>query len=406
MLAALEHWADLHHPGLTVDPERCLHAASVFATCRVCADECPAGALRVDRSVALDAAACVGCGACVHACPVGAFTAPDAAANLLRCAVRIPDHASLELVCELCPAGERGPRPVDAAVTVSGCLAALGPSTYAALYVLGVGEVQVRVDACDACPVGARASIERTVQKAASVLRAWPDARVTCTAEPVGDEGYPRPVFEADHPPVSRRRLFAPLAADEERGLADALADVAAPEAGKGATAERRRLIKALAALPPAGQVFCPTPLAGQTFMQHGVDVECSACGACAKACPTGALALDVDDAAQTYSLTHRPAICAGCHTCIDLCERGALYASGVPLVSALQADRAVVISAGRFERCARCGARLPVGAADADGLCELCAFRRANPFGSRLPERMRARVGGRSAPDHPPPSS
>lgn len=406
MLTALEHWANLDRPGLTVEPARCLHAASVFATCQVCADECPVGALRVEQSVTLDTAACVGCGACVHACPVGAFTAPDAAANLLRCAVRIPAHASLELVCGLRPADECGPRPVDAAVAVGGCLAALGPSTYAALYALGVEDVQVRVDACDACPVGARASIERTVQKAASVLRAWPAAHVACVAEMVTDGAYPRAVFDADHPPVSRRRLFAPLGADDDRDLADALADVTVPGTAKDAPAERHRLVKALAALPPAGPILCPTPLAGQTFMQHGVDVECSVCGACTKACPTGALTLDVDDATQTYRLTHRPAICAGCHTCIDLCERRALYASGVPLVGALQTDGVVVISAGCFERCARCGTHLPAGIADSDGLCELCAFRRANPFGSRLPERMRSHISGGSSPDQPLPDS
>jgi ferredoxin len=42
--------------------------------CGICADECPAGAIRVDDIALVDAALCTGCGACVDACPSGALS--------------------------------------------------------------------------------------------------------------------------------------------------------------------------------------------------------------------------------------------------------------------------------------------------------------------------------------------
>lgn len=57
--------------------ERCL--ARQFIECRVCGEQCEAGAIRFRPQLGgiaqaeLDAARCTGCGACVAPCPVGAI---------------------------------------------------------------------------------------------------------------------------------------------------------------------------------------------------------------------------------------------------------------------------------------------------------------------------------------------
>lgn len=398
MLDVLERFgAGDDRPRVQVDAARCIHSIDVFATCRMCADECPVGAIHVGDAVILDAEACVECGACAHACPVGAFDAPDLATTLLRCVSRLSDHRAVELACAHRPIDERSVRPVDAALVVGGCLAALGPSTYAGLYALGVERIDVCMETCDGCPANARVTIERTLQKARLALRPW-DVQIDAITTPEEGPTRPRPVFDANHPPVSRRRLLHPLAEeDADRLIAALVLDDESPSGRKAPAPERQRLLNALRLLPATGQAMCPAPLAGQIFMQHGVEAECSACGACARACPTGALTLDVRDDRGVFTLSHRAAICAGCGVCIDLCERGVLAPSGVPFFSALQSGEEAVITAGTFRRCARCGARMPAGDGAGD-LCELCAFRRSHPFGSHIPERMRARFDDRKA--------
>jgi ferredoxin len=398
MLSVLERLADQVDLTLQLDPERCVHAADVFTTCRACADICPTGALTVERGVDLRTETCTLCGACVHTCPVGAFAIQDSASGLLRCVARIKEHQAIELVCPLHPAPERGVRPVDAAIITASCLAALGPSTYAGLFALGVEQIDVQLDACDACPVGARTAVETTLRKARLALKPWVSTdQIAGITEPVDAGVYTHPVLQASQPPVSRRRLFNPFAGAEDEKLLDALVGEDMVQAKKRPSTERQRLLRALKWLPVPNQALCPASLAGQAFMQLGVKEGCNACGGCAKACPTGALSLEINDDHHTYRLAHTPASCVGCGVCIDLCEVGVLYSRGVPFFATLQAGERESISAGRFECCERCGTHLSEGAADETGLCELCAFRRKNPFGSRIPERMRPRFDRKS---------
>jgi ferredoxin len=50
-----------------VDKDKCVG-------CGICADECPAGAVKVGDIALVDASLCTGCGACVDACPAEALS--------------------------------------------------------------------------------------------------------------------------------------------------------------------------------------------------------------------------------------------------------------------------------------------------------------------------------------------
>ncbi len=221
---------------------------------------------------------------------------------------------------------------------------------------------------------------------------------------PPAAPGIPWTVCLAGEPPVPRRRLLNPFATAGIDATLDALSIEAVEQAGpKRIPPERLRLLHALALLPPAGPALCPAPLAGQVFLRIGADSGCTACGACAKVCPTGALSLEIDDDANAFRLAHLAAICTGCDACLHLCDPDVLYSRGVPFFSALQAPADEPVVTGRFTRCKRCKARVSEDSLSAGGLCEVCAFRRANPFGSVVPERVRSLVE-RQRTDRVPP--
>lgn len=406
VLSTLEHFADSDPTGLRVKADRCVHAFDAFATCRACIDECPVGALHVDDTIRLDVETCIACGACAHVCPVGAFEARGETQQVLRCAARVRDQGAIALLCAEHPPIDRGVRPVDAAIVTEGCLAALGPSAYAGLAALGITQIDVYLDACASCPLApACASIERTLDKARAALRPWLAADQIAAATDIANTAEkPWAIYLAGEPPVARRRLLNPLSASDANATLDALSVDAIEQPGpKRLPRERLRLLLALGQLPPAEHMLCPAPQGGQAFLRIGADEGCTACGACAKACPTGAIALAVDDDAQTFQLSHLAAACTGCDACLHLCDPDVLYSRGVPFFNALQSPDEEAITAGRFARCKRCKSRVVEDSLNAQGLCEICAFRRANPFGSRIPERVRPLIERQLSTKNPP---
>src|SRR5690606_27490275 len=136
-----------------------------------------------------------------------------------------------------------------------------------------------------------------------------------------------------------------------------------------------------------------------RVLFRSGADDGCTACGACAKACPTGAIALENDDETQTFHLIHLPAACTGCDACLHLCDPDVLYSRGVPFFSALQSPEDETLASGHFVRCKRCKTRAVEGALNEQGLCELGAFRGADAFGPRIPERLRPLIQRQMAP-------
>ncbi|MGD8984347.1 MAG: 4Fe-4S binding protein [Desulfobacteraceae bacterium] len=50
-----------------VDCERCV-------ACGICGDQCPEGAIVIDRTAHIDPRQCTGCGQCVYECPRGAIS--------------------------------------------------------------------------------------------------------------------------------------------------------------------------------------------------------------------------------------------------------------------------------------------------------------------------------------------
>lgn len=365
---------------IAFDDKKCVLAVDRYATCALCAEGCPSGALSRNGSVTFHADACVQCGLCLHLCPLGAFSGDDSIEKLAGCAARLERRGQIELACARHPAPELGPGESEAVIVAEGCLAALGPSAYLALLAQGHTRILARLDACAACAQGkAREGIEQALA-VARALGGPVDA--LCDGAETG--WVTRPLVRAAQPPLSRRDFLRTFAAHGQALAAQAVAPDDEPDTGaKRPPRERRRLLNVLGRLPATGERFVDAA----PFARARVGAACTACGACARACPTGALQLRQGPA--SFQLTFAAARCTACGACADVCEPQVLRLERGASLGELRAAGATTAWEGTVHKCARCGA--PFASAAGNPLCPLCEFRQNHPFGSRLPARARS---------------
>lgn len=370
---AAEQWA-AGHASIAVAPSACLNARNKDSTCDRCQQACPTAAIRLEPDPTLDAAACIQCGLCLHACPTGVFQADDGARKLLHCVSQMVDHERVEVACKHHPAPAVGNHNVDAVVRTNGCLSRLGASAYLGLFAIGVDQAIIRLDACAACPLSAlRPQIDAAIDEA-HMLGGHALDGLVIEASPPSRRARTRPVHSVLNPPVSRRGLLRMMTL-QGAGQAEAVISHYAQESGADSNvpAERRRQLAALRYLPPdAG-----APLPDHAFTQLTVSEACTACGLCARVCPTGALAFYESDA--DFALNFTTADCVNCTLCVRLCEAQAIRTSGVPPRDDVLSGVTVTLYRQQLKTCHKCHATFT---GDGD-YCPTCAFRRRNPFGS-----------------------
>lgn len=114
----------------------------------------------------------------------------------------------------------------------------------------------------------------------------------------------------------------------------------------------------------------------------------CTACGVCVRACPTGALRLDVDGGTST--LTHLRSDCRADLHCVELCPVDALAPVAPADASSVLERPEEVLATVATSACTRCGTAHPASEGD---LCPVCAFRASASFGSQLPPAVLARL-------------
>ena len=381
-LAALED-----APPIRLNADQCLHARHRFSTCDACVRTCPTNALHLNGSITLNAETCAVCGECLHVCPTGALDGNDGAAELLNCITRLDQPRRIELACSQHAAPEKGSPDTDVVVRTNGCLAALGPSAYLSLLVLGVERVTVRLDACVTCPIGeVRNAVSNTLSIVHRVLAPFGIGNRVMGLNAVSDQ-TDRPVYDAQNPPLSRRNLFRVFAANGPRPIVRVLVgEDDQPAVVKLPSRERRRLINVLKHLPSTD---LNAPLEGLPFARMTADDRCTACGVCARICPTGALSFTTT-ADDIYLLAFSSGACIDCGACIKMCDPGSLQRAGATFADVLTSEP-VALRAGKLRSCTACGAQF--AAETSSDLCPRCDFRRKNPSGSRLPPGLKKPV-------------
>jgi ferredoxin len=398
LLALIEGLAagDSVPTGVTLEAARCLHSWDKAAACTACFDICPVAAIRPDKPPLLDSERCIRCRACLPGCPVAAYQAADELAPLFKQAARLPG-GRLELICGPHPYAELGPAGMTTAVLTRGCLAGLGSGAYLALAALGPSQLHLRTDACADCPLGSlQSEIEAQVAKAQQLLDHWPDTAVIhCTGELNKAQLISRPARPANRPALSRRELFG-LEAQQTRSLPHWLNEADETPDRKRPAPNHRLITAALAYL---GQPDTEKPLPildglGLATITVAAD-KCTACGVCARACPTGALHFDEETEADGFRLSLSVPDCVGCGLCDHVCLPEAIVVEPHLAWDQLFAgEKTRTLVAGPLAACERCSTKFWSKAGEP--YCPICELRRQNPFASIVPPSLKRQMSGR----------
>lgn len=388
LFSAAERFAAVDRSAVTLDTARCLHTRDRFSACEACFELCPAGAIQPGKPPTLDIERCQTCLACLPACPVGAYQADDALPSLINCATRV-ESKFLELLCEFHPSAETGTSTDVTGIRVRGCLAGLGVGAYLVLLAIGKKRIVVRTDMCKTCRWSTLVSrIHSQVAAAKRLLSTWEmdEALELITDLPMGQE---RPLWDAENPPLSRRDLFRLASKQAQVAIARAVnVDHRSSERHPGR--DYIRITTAIAHLPEVPSSTLSLEEMG--FAILSVTEDCTACNACARACPTTALDYEENTERSYYRLKFKPWLCIGCEACVHVCAPKAIRVDHAPSFVQIFGNReAAILNEGGLVRCEKCN--VPFASRLEKRLCPPCEYRRENPFGSRFPYGVKIQI-------------
>jgi formate hydrogenlyase subunit 6/NADH:ubiquinone oxidoreductase subunit I len=123
-------------------------------------------------------------------------------------------------------------------------------------------------------------------------------------------------------------------------------------------------------------------------FAWISVSEACTACGVCARICPTSALQFGKFAGETAFQLTFQAAKCVGCDMCVHVCGPAAMNLDHDPTFARIFSQENVIIRSGWLIKCKKCG-ELTVALPGVE-LCPVCEFRRTHPFGSMLPPGLK----------------
>ncbi len=381
LMAFAERLSSIDRSAVSFSPERCLHAQDKDSSCAACYQACPVQAILPGSSLAFDPQKCQNCLACLPVCPTGAFTADDGVSSLLANAVRLEAH-QIELVCSLHPQSDLGAVEQAAGLQVRGCLAALGAGTGVALASFGFERIIYRCDACADCPWGELFTlINAQVAETRQLLAPWKKADVPVVCRELENPIH-RPLWKAGNQTLSRRDLFR-ISFRETKVSAARAIENGEPAKPRQPGRDRMRLLKAAMALGEPLDREAVLPKGNFTRLYAGET--CTACGTCARVCPTQAIRLVMDEDKKIFNLVFYAQDCVNCGLCLHSCEPNALQRNGLPpFEQVFGTQKPVLLRAGELTRCERCNTLFAAKAGTY--LCVLCQFRQANPFGSKFP--------------------
>lgn len=348
----------------------CLHLQKPFVGCHRCEECCPHASLTLEEGrLALDPTRCTGCGLCAASCPTDALVVDGCTLTASAAG------AAVTLACE-----RLGTTPVEANCRLT-CLAALTVGDYLRLALAADGApIRVVIDetGCQRCPV-----LGGHENPSLAVIQA---ARRTLVSAGLPDEALPHPVAPpplpngnypagelSGRPALGRRAFFAGLS----RAFSAGVSQAAGASLGSGPTrptlsprprepVPKTRGIEARLLLLALARRHGHAGPATAELARVTVDDTCRAHGACARACPGGALTLERDETRAT--LAFDPWQCLDCGACERICPEEALRHT--PAAWREAPAQAQTLATVAQAECVRCGA--PV-AADESTLCDRC---------------------------------
>lgn len=343
-----------------------------YSTCRRCADVCQYNALALsEQGIAIAPSACRNCSLCVAACPTEALSC--ATLDRTEIVKRAPDRCAMTIACA--PSGLKGDQVLP-------CLGNVDAAMLAHLASRGVALTLAGTEYCPVCAHGTHAArqLERHVEAVAELSSVAGGNRWAAIALPGRCDT--EPVKSAQS--AQRRHLFRRLVG---RGVDQ----IAGPIAQGDAAQEPLTAIRFARKFSTAGRVAlqaifdnsdndeqAPLALHPAIFAaQVEAPVGCTACEACARACPTDAI--QVRESAVTWELAFEFSRCVGCGVCTEACQPRVLHLA--PATHRWKSSPPTLLHARSKQRCNGCerffvspepAARCPVCAGDDEDFASL----------------------------------
>lgn len=299
---------------------RCTRYRYRYSSCRRCAEACPHDAVALlDEGIRLDAARCQNCALCTTACPTAALGADNLPRlDLLRRAIKT-DRFSFACA----PSGL-------AADAVVPCLGAVDSAMMAYLAKRRIAVELRGSHHCAQCVHGAKGEAQlATHLEAADALEqaAAPEDWLAATLADAPGQVEVTTGFRA-----GRRQLFRRLIG---RGI-DEVARAAVPpdvqpveekaiRAGPWFVPEMRELLQ-IVCKRKDGEPCRIGPITALPLMDIRLKRGCTACEACFRVCPTGAMQIREDD--ESWNLAFAIDRCVGCGACLEVCQPRVLDAA------------------------------------------------------------------------------
>jgi ferredoxin len=336
-----------YRPIVSIDAQLCVTGTG----CQLCSDVCPRDALaKADGRLSVDRDRCIGCGLCVSECPRAAthlptHSLPQLEAELTELLTNPRLEASqpkaILFTCQRSSSAlrelrqEGGPLAEGWLPVHVPCAGMVSATWLLQCFALGASTVGVMI--CDDdCPHRQRDRLEGKIEYCSEILRLvtgkpgdlrllTPSARRApgrAPAQPV--EPSLRPFKSGSH----NASLSGPLAAAQALSV----------------------LSQDRTASPTFELAHAYSPLG----VVHIEPDRCTACGACASACPTDALALRRTD--DALSLTFDAVLCTGCGLCDVWCPEKAIHVDKATDLPRLSRGRTPLYK-DKEARCEVCGA-------------------------------------------------
>lgn len=324
---------------------RCARYRYRYSACSRCLEACPHEAVELlDEGIRLDAARCQNCALCTAACPTAALGADNLPRlDLLRRAIKT-DRFSFACA----PSGL-------AADAVLPCLGAIDAAMLAYLAKRRIAVELRGSHHCVQCAHGTKGEGQLAAHlEAADALEqaAAPEEWLSATLAEA-----PGPAAATSDFHAGRRQLFRRLVGrgvDEVARAAAAPADQPIEEkairAGPWFVPEMRELLQ-IVCKRKDGERFRLVPQPVLPLMGLRLTQGCTACEACFRVCPTGAMQIRESDTG--WSLTFSVDRCVGCSLCLEVCQPRALEAAD-PIDATPEGEPAILRRLAK-QRCNRC---------------------------------------------------
>jgi len=345
-------------PVVAADPLTCLGTSR----CERCVQACPEDALRIEDGELggpplVNASGCTACSACLDVCPSGALSLdghdPGTLACRLGATLQVDDGQAAPALVFACQSaveplhhlGERGGLPGWLALELT-CLGGVGSAWY--LAALAAGAPTVQVLPCARCRGGA--SLAEAVLFTRRLLEAMGDTNAARRVGVLPESGsrLRRAVRAAEG--------LIPMGSGQPGRIPHDSATATSAQVAAWAVGTLESALTAGVEHDTGSRprvVLGPGAPLGSVRAAEG----CTACGVCARTCPTGALTLASGSAVTELVLD--PSACTGCGVCVQTCPENVLdVIPGVHLD--LLAGGSLPIAAVPVTTCVDCGQGMP----------------------------------------------